>query len=625
MARIYLILLPFLYYNVFAQNISGDNPRIVNLENVQELLNLSNNYSLKYDFDSALLYARKANFIASHHTSLKESVTTLKNLADIYFMKGDYANAGKHYTLILPLCKKAGLELEENKTYLNLANVEYLEGKLIMALVNCKKALKYFTKVNDIRGQSHCFTNLGNIYGTLGIDNKLVLDNYLKAYELCVKLGDGQRKVGALCNIGTAYTNLKQYDKALHYFDLALEDSKELRDTLLISTIYSNKGNLLAFQGNFDNSIIEFKKAEEFGIAAKNNYKLSNVLMSICNTLFDKNDLEGALKYGLKSLKMAEETNNKECENSVLYTLSIIEEKLGHISSSLTFLKRHYQLNNTNFGKETVRKVEQAEARIKYENALELNKLNQKKIKEAYKYETTIRKMELRKTQLVGTIIIILLLLSAAYIVLYTRQKKLRAEQENAKLEQKIFRAQMNPHFLFNSLNSIQRMFMEGKVEAANDAVADFSNLLRRILNNSGHMYISLKEELETLKLYMDIEKIRCDNAFDYQLSIGDDIDVNNFKVPPLIIQPFIENAIWHGILPSKKKGMIIINFNLSPNGNELDCIIQDNGVGIDLNKLNNANSKGIVITEQRLGSKPYFLKMEKGGTLVKFKIQLQK
>ena len=191
-------------------------------------------------------------------------------------------------------------------------------------------------------------------------------------------------------------------------------------------------------------------------------------------------------------------------------------------------------------------------------------------------------------------------------VLLYIRQRKAREHQKRAELEQKALRAQMNPHFIFNSLNSIQRMFMEGDYDMANDYMGDFGDLLRIILENSGKLKVSINDEVNTLKLYLDIEKMRTGGMIEYQLNIDPTIDLLNNYMPPLVIQPFVENAIWHGILPTEKKGMITIDI-ARKDKNTLLCTITDNGIGIEqskkLKKGDDHKSKGMKITEDRLSS----------------------
>jgi len=235
------------------------------------------------------------------------------------------------------------------------------------------------------------------------------------------------------------------------------------------------------------------------------------------------------------------------------------------------------------------------------------------------------------KSRLVDTVIIfsigtILLLVVLVFFIL--RQRKAKEKQRKIELEQKVLRAQMNPHFIFNSLNSIQRIFIEGDVDLANEYISDFGKLLRIILENNGKKRVSIQNEVETLKLYLDIESIRLEGKIEYTIDISPKIDVLNNLIPPLIIQPFVENAIWHGILPKEDDEMGVIVVSLDKESDKfLICSITDNGIGIKkslaMKGQNGHVSKGMSITEERLGHKIHVEEMDAGGTKVTLKIPL--
>jgi len=167
-------------------------------------------------------------------------------------------------------------------------------------------------------------------------------------------------------------------------------------------------------------------------------------------------------------------------------------------------------------------------------------------------------------------------------------------------------RAQMNPHFLFNSLNSINNYILGNKPEYASQYLSRFAGLIRKIFDLSQHANISLEEELEMLKLYLQVESMRFRNPFTYSISLDDEIDPYEIQIPTMILQPFVENAIKHGIA-HKESGKGEIQINISLDASNLVCSIQDNGVGrkksaeINLQKGRKHNSRGIDITRERL------------------------
>tara|TARA_R110002073_G_scaffold279026_1_gene443054 strand:+ start:329218 stop:330552 length:1335 start_codon:yes stop_codon:yes gene_type:complete len=178
--------------------------------------------------------------------------------------------------------------------------------------------------------------------------------------------------------------------------------------------------------------------------------------------------------------------------------------------------------------------------------------------------------------------------------------------KEMSDLKMTALQSQMDPHFLYNSLNSINNFVIQNDVEKASDYITKFSRLIREILTNSSNLTISLNKELGVLGLYVKLEQMRMSGGFDYVVTVDDKIDLEQIKVPPLFIQPFIENAIWHGFA-SKKKGKKI-NVNIIDEDDKIRCEIIDNGIGIKNSKRAAANrvdrtrkSFGLKASEDRI------------------------
>jgi ligand-binding sensor domain-containing protein len=220
----------------------------------------------------------------------------------------------------------------------------------------------------------------------------------------------------------------------------------------------------------------------------------------------------------------------------------------------------------------------------------------------------------------------------------FTLQKKIiNYEKELLELEQQALRLQMNPHFIFNALNSIQHSILSGKKDDAYNSLELFSSLIRGILENSKHKFISLEDEIEILKIYIQIEAKRFNDDFKYDVKIDPDIDISSIKIPPMLIQPFVENSIWHGLMP-KTDGEKKLSLSFTGSGNSITCKVEDNGIGRDkaaiekskkntislgteltlnrvanINRLENKTKYDIGITD----------KENNGGTIVTITIQL--
>jgi hypothetical protein len=201
-----------------------------------------------------------------------------------------------------------------------------------------------------------------------------------------------------------------------------------------------------------------------------------------------------------------------------------------------------------------------------------------------------------------------------AWIILRQRIKIIRQsandrilhERKINELEQMALRAQMNPHFIFNSLNSIQQFIFSGNVLEANQFITDFSLLIRQTLYISGKKFINLDEEIEYLNAYLNLEQLKYENIFDFKIAKNEKIVSKNIVIPPLLLQPYVENSIRHGILNLKeRRGVINIYFSME--GSLLVCVIKDNGIGresaikLKSNTIPGYQSKGMELVKKRI------------------------
>ncbi len=187
-------------------------------------------------------------------------------------------------------------------------------------------------------------------------------------------------------------------------------------------------------------------------------------------------------------------------------------------------------------------------------------------------------------------------------IIIQNERDKANLEKQMIELEQKALRMQMNPHFIFNALNTIKGYYSEGNDEKAGDYISKFSRLLRMLLENT-EQTIPLATEIKMLQLYIDLTKIRYKNAFNYSIEIDEKINQEEVAIPTLLLQPIVENAIIHGLSPKKENGLLLISFYKKEN--QLECVVKDNGIGrkasAEKQKHKQHESKAIEITKERL------------------------
>ena len=516
-------------------------------------------------------------------------------------------------------------------------------------MLNYPKAMEYYQRslkrAEEIRfkyGIGGAIFNLGNIYFQLN-DYKKSLEYYQQG--LVVFEGIALDKGVGMClnGIGNSYSYLSQLDKALIYFQKSLKIQEARHDTAEISTCLLNIANayfdLKDFRNTMDyyqKSLSLFQKIEDADGQLKSLHGIGEVLMKTGKS-------HDALHYFEKELTLAKTVKNLGSEGNARLLLRKFYEKLGNykealamndsaaiVFDSLANLQKRDEINRMDMQfdfdkKETLTKAQYekqiavAEEVRKKQRVLILSVIcgllfviifsvfifnrwrltqKQKKIIEDQKAEVELQR-ELAESQK----------RIAEEQTIIIKQQKAEVERVKnaliAEYQMTALRSQMNPHFIFNAINSIQNYILKEDSRHAYDYLVKFSKLIRMVLTNSNNNMLSLDQELATLSLYVEMEQLRFENAFDFSIKMDEKMDASNFLIPGMLLQPFIENSIWHGIMPlnNVRKGEIIIKITMQ--NSHLKIIIEDNGIGREkskqIKKSATHKSVGILLSKNRL------------------------
>ncbi|HTN16889.1 MAG TPA: histidine kinase [Chitinophagaceae bacterium] len=208
---------------------------------------------------------------------------------------------------------------------------------------------------------------------------------------------------------------------------------------------------------------------------------------------------------------------------------------------------------------------------------------------------------------IVATIVIFLLTIGIAMVVLLARKQHVTHELKVSKIELASLRAQMNPHFIFNCLKSIKVLTEQNNCEEASLYLSKFSRLMRNILEQSRDEESILTKEIETLRLYLEMESLRIKEKMTWSINIEEGLDIDFIKVPSLLIQPYVENAIWHGIMHIQGQGTLAVHLKAGPRAGDLVVEVTDNGIGrersavINAGKMNKPQSLSTKINQERI------------------------
>ena len=614
---LYLLISCFIFqgsFNAFSQSTFDQILDSISIDRIKLLDELSQLKEFKFTFDSYASDTIKMNILNEKMTQenyLNGNIYALTNLADV-----KYKNAQYHQAIYY---------LKEAESLLEETNELYLRARIYNKLGLAYKKL-------DLVGPSLNYLNK-----TIDLTEKESGDNF----KLKKIIANAHK------NIGEILTSLRQYDLAIIAFNKAIQINKEQENHFFLAINYQELAYAKEQLGLLNEALIDYNKAafiyenafeSELGKAiiyscigelyiAKGMYKEAIVILKDAAKRAEKTDdklhiadiymnlgksqsFTGQINLAktniLKGIKMSEEGSEsvevRMFENKInaIKVLSDIYQSEKNFEAALRLYKTADSLKHRVSDKRNVSYLNAL--LLNYDNEVAINLKKQLKSNENLTIST---KQNVALTVLLSVIAVLLI---TVLLFIFHRQQQSNQEKKILALEQNMLKSQMNPHFIFNALNSIKQYVIGNEIENAVYYINKFAKLIRKILDTSTKKDISLDEELETMTTYMTIENMRFSNEIDFKINIDADVDIKKIRVPSLILQPFIENSLWHGLSSKLNDKKIIIDVkNTIPD--YVSILITDNGVGRKVSqerKLKETikrRSVGIEITKDRLFS----------------------
>jgi len=384
------------------------------------------------------------------------------------------------------------------------------------------------------------------------------------------------------------FSLLHQYDSAWHYyhlFDTSKVTNKDLRIYLV------SVGETYLLEKDYKKALQNFLRGLGMHRRVNDRNEIKRVLLDIAKTYLALNDNKTALQYVREGLGLSLETKSRQFIRDGYQILYSLYERLHKTDSAYFYYQKYIAIKESVVSDQTKGRF----AAYKYEQ--QINLINNEKL--ISEQQLKIQQQMLAQSSFQKRILIIglacLMMISAIIfrtIILKRKNEKnlrelaenelqiqkLESEKKLSELEMHALRAQMNPHFISNSLSAINLFILENNRLQASEYLAKFARLIRLILQNSEEAFIPLERELEALQLYLELESLRFENKFIYEINTNDLPDTTVITVPPLIIQPYVENAIWHGLMHKKESGHL--NIELYTKDRFLFCKITDDGIG---------------------------------------------
>jgi len=568
--------------------------------------NLGNIYRTLGDLDKSLKCFEQVLKIDSTNNNLAGIGSTLTNIGNIYLDKSQYARAIDYYKQALEIALNLNDELRIVTAYNNLGLAYHWISDYEKTSEYYILALKKSEEIEDFNSMMSILVNLGGLYLDWEHYSKsLELFNKVKAISIETK--DLPNLVRASENIGIIYNELSMPDSAIRIFQFGLEKSEKMDDPNISSSLYINIGFSYELKKNYVKAKEYYQKSLDIREQRENDDDIASSLNSLGKIYYLTKDYETALSQIIRSNKLTEYATTKISNYQLL---SDIYSKLKKPDKALEYYKLYSEMRDSVFTNEKHKQIQELQTQYETEKKEQtITSLSKEKEIEILKNE--------RSKYYILSLLGLMLILTIVGILIF-RNGRLNSKRKAVELEQKLLRSQMNPHFIFNAITCIQEYIMGKKPLEAGSYLSKFAKLMRSILNNSATEFISLDDEIETLEHYLQLQKMRFPDKMEYEIIVPDDMETQELAIPPMLSQPFIENAVKHGIA-KKKDGIGTVTVEFSENNGSLLLKVQDNGVGLNdsvESKDKNHLSMATRITKNRIDN---FKKSYKKG--VHFKV----
>lgn len=580
--------------------------------------------------DKALELRKKANEIYSDLNKKISLASGYDWIGSIYKGQGEYSIALEYYFKALKIFEAENDEKNIGYPLLNISSIYRYLKQYEKAKQYALDAKKIFSKAKNQEGIGAAWYRIALIYNEKK-DYENTIECLLAAKNIFEDTQNTYFQTLVNLMLGTSFHERGDNNKALSYFNNAMPIALQMGDQNVISVLYQNIATASYDLGDFLKALDYLRKSEKILNEINDKKSLREISVNFIEIYSRINQPDSVIKYLNLYQQLSDTIFNEQNSKSIaeMQTKYETEKKDKEIiglnledqkkKNNILKLQNANEISNLKL-QNSINEIEKNSQSLKLANAeqerqqakIEIYKLNEAKQFQEIKNERDKKRM-ITFSFLIGFVVLVIISL-LSFLNFRNKKKKEQAflNQKAAELsrlvgenDMKALRSQMNPHFIFNCVDSIERLLDDSKIEESKISLANFSNLTRTVLENSKKREIPLSEEIESLRLYMELENMRFRKPFTYNIVIESGIDPTTTLIPPLIIQPFVENSIKHGFRDYSKSGHLKIEVH---NENEiLVCTVEDNGVGrtesLNIKPISGfkKESMGMKLTEERL------------------------
>ncbi|WPP49470.1 tetratricopeptide repeat protein [Catalinimonas niigatensis] len=571
-------------------------------------------YILKNQLDSATLYADSIQLLA-------ERLHSEERIAYAHFYYGVVARHRGSFSSALDHLQQFVDYYEGTGDSIRVAYGLFQIGVVNSALGDYEKSLTRYYRILHIHEKENNPFKIGYTLNGIGVlyKNMKKYEDAIKTYERALAIYDSldakEDQANVLGNLANVHVELHQFDKAKHYFSQALAIDESLGAQRWIAYDLENIGNMYNHMEKYDSALLYQLKAlairEDF--TSKSEY--AHTLQQLAYTYYLLKNYPLARQQLLKALELGKEIKAKPLLRDIYVTFAKIYDEENNYKEAFAYHQLYTTMKDSILNEESAKQLN--ELQTKYETAEKDKQIILLANEKELQLKETERQAGLKKASMAGLLLLSILTGLLVYIfrqrlrhqkLLAAKNEEVREanfKREMSELEIKALRAQINPHFLFNCMNSINRMILQGETDSASLYLTKFSKLVRLILENTEATRVSLENELAMLESYIQLEALRFKGKIHYKIQVDESLEPENTFLPSMVLQPFVENAIWHGLMHKDDPGTITIA--IREEDDRLLCTIEDDGVGrekaqvLQEKSVYKQKSMGIQLTEERL------------------------
>ena len=527
-------------------------------------------------------------------TDEEKQIKLIFDKALSYFFKGEYETALVNFNRVINLAEKTDEKFYLNSSKIYIGTVYMFYANYNLALNFTLEGLAYFEEIKDYKSVAGIYLNLTFIQIEQD-DIDEAADYAKKAYEYTLISGNKKYLSKTLLNLGEIQFLRGNLLNALTYYKRSLREAQKIGYKNFYSTIYLNTGSTFFELNQLDSAELYLQKVIDTRLISTDvsSFIIPKAYLLMSDVFKKRNMYRDAIMYSEEALNFADSSKSIETVGTAYEYLSDIYFELNDFKRAYDYKILSVNIKDSIFDADKYRIQNQLEA--VYHNNLK------QKIIDNLTSENEINKLKSERFKLLLYLSVFIVLVAITFALLLIRQNKIRNFHKTIELEQKLLRSQMNPHFIFNSLSSVQDFILSNNPLEATAYLSDFSKLMRAVLTCSSSDSVSLRRELETIESYLKLQALRFSGKLSYKIEVSDEADIDEIYIPPMLLQPFTENSVVHGI-SEKNGGLIVIRVRVENNFLILEN--EDNGIGrkaAEKSKSETYISKATEITDRRI------------------------